>query len=149
MKQYLYIFFLLFLPTLCVAQGMVGNNEDSVAVRRLPAGANAGDAVYDVVENMPSFKGGHRKMVAFIADNLRYPEKAKKEGKEGLVICSFVVLEDGSVSDVKVARSCAVKEMDDEAVRVISSMPKWNPGTQKGVCVKVRYMVPVRFRLPL
>ena len=50
---------------------------------------------------------------------------------------------------MKVARSCTVKEMDDEAVRVISSMPKWNPGTQKGVCVKVRYMVPVRFRLPL
>jgi TonB family protein len=102
--------------------------------------------VFDVVEQMPSFPGGMKAMMDYLARNIRYPADAKKNLLEGRVILQFIVDEKGRLSDVKVARSVE-PSLDAEAVRVVKAMPRWNPGTQQGKAVKVRYTLPVTFRL--
>ena len=102
--------------------------------------------VYDVVEQMPSFPGGMKAMMEYLDKNIKYPVSAQKNLIEGRVILQFIVDEKGNLSDVKVARSVE-PSLDAEAVRVVKAMPRWNPGTQQGKAVKVRYTLPVTFRL--
>lgn len=103
--------------------------------------------VFEVVENMPEFPdGGMPGLMKYLSANIRYPEAAHKAGTQGRVTVQFVVGKDGSIGDVKVIRGVD-PTLDAEAIRVISSMPKWKPGTQKGEPVNVRYTVPVMFRL--
>ena len=102
--------------------------------------------VFDVVEEMPSFPGGHGALMQYLASNIKYPVVAQENGVQGRVIVSFVVERDGSISDVKVARSVD-PSLDREAQRVVKSMPKWKPGKQNGSAVRVKYTVPVVFRL--
>ena len=102
--------------------------------------------VYDVVEQMPSFPGGQQKLMEYLSENTHYPKECKESGVQGRVIVTFFIERDGSISNVKVVRSLDPL-MDEEAVRVVSSMPKWNPGRQNGVAVRVRYTLPVNFRL--
>ena len=102
--------------------------------------------VYDVVEQMPSFPGGMKAMMDYLARNIRYPANAKNDLIEGRVILQFIVDKKGRLSDVKVARSVE-PYLDAEAVRVVKSMPRWNPGIENGKAVKVRYTLPVTFRL--
>ena len=104
------------------------------------------DSIYTVVETMPEFPGGTAKMMGFLAANISYPQTARDKGVEGRVYISFVVEKDGSVSDVKVLRGIG-GGCDEEAVRVVQSMPNWKPGVQKGKPVKVAYNLPVRFAL--
>jgi TonB family protein len=104
------------------------------------------DEVFVVVEEMPQFPGGEEAMISWIAQNIRYPEKAKQEGIRGMVAVSFVVGKTGKVSDVKAVRSVHPL-LDAEAVRVIREMPDWKPGTQRGKAVDVKYTVPVKFDL--
>jgi TonB family protein len=94
---------------------------------------------------MPKFPGGPEKMFEFIADNLRWPED---DGSciQGRVIISFIVEKDGSLSDIKVAKSLDPL-FDEEAVRVVKSMPKWEPGMWNGKPARVNYSIPIRFRL--
>ena len=104
--------------------------------------------VFEVVEKMPEFpNGGMPGLMKYLSDNIRYPEAAKVAGIQGRVTVVFVVDKDGSITNVKTLRGVDA-ELDKEAIRVISSMPKWIPGMQKGKAVKVRYTVPVMFRLP-
>ena len=103
--------------------------------------------VFQVVERMPQFPGGYQALHEYMAENLRYPETAQKSGKQGRVILQFIVNTDGSLSDITVERS-ANPEMDKEAVRLVSTMPKWKPGTQRGIPVRVKYTLPINFRLP-
>ena len=105
------------------------------------------DDIFDVVEEMPVFPGGQTGLMEFIAKNLRYPVKAQKEGIQGRVIARFIVEKDGSVSNLAVARRSASSELDVEAIRVLSTMPKWTPGKQRGKEVRVKYTVPIAFRL--
>ena len=105
------------------------------------------DDIFDVVEEMPVFPGGQTGLMEFIAKNLRYPVKAQKEGIQGRVIARFIVEKDGSVSNLAVARRSASSELDAEAIRVLSTMPKWTPGKQRGKEVRVKYTVPIAFRL--
>ena len=107
--------------------------------------ANA-DTVYNAVEKMPEFPGGEQAMMKFIAENVTYPEKAKEEGVMGRVFLSFVVEKDGSVNEVRVLRGIG-GGCDEEAVRVIKSMPKWKPGIQDGKAVRVNYQIPIHFKL--
>lgn len=100
----------------------------------------------DVAEQMPSFPGGDRKLMEYLSENIRYPEECEEICVQGRVIVSFIVEKDGSISNVKVAKSLAPL-LDKEAVRVVSGMPKWIPGRQNGVAVRVRYIIPVTFRL--
>lgn len=102
--------------------------------------------VFDVVEEMPSFPGGQSALMQYLASNIKYPVVAQENGVQGRVIVSFVVERDGSISDVKVARSVD-PSLDREAQRVVKSMPRWSPGKQNGSTVRVKYTVPVVFRL--
>lgn len=110
--------------------------------------ANADDnSIYEVAEQMPEFpNGGTAGLMNFIGKNLRYPTYCQEEGIQGKVIVAFVVNKDGSTSDFKVLWS-ANKYLDKEALRVLSNMPKWKPGKQKGVPVRVKYTVPINFKL--
>lgn len=102
--------------------------------------------VFDVVEEMPSFPGGNAALMSYLYSNTKYPVVAQENGVQGRVIISFVVERDGSISDVKVARSVD-PSLDREAQRVVKSMPRWTPGKQNGQTVRVKYTVPVVFRL--
>ena len=102
--------------------------------------------VFDVVEEMPSFPGGQGALMSYLASNIKYPVVAQENGVQGRVIVSFVVERDGSISDVRVARSVD-PSLDREAQRVVKSMPRWKPGKQNGSAVRVKYTVPVVFRL--
>lgn len=102
--------------------------------------------VFDVVEEQPSFPGGQGALMSWLRDNIKYPVIAAENGIEGRVIVQFVVSKNGSISDVRVARGVD-PSLDKEAVRVVSSMPKWTPGRQNGTTVNVRYTLPVTFKL--
>lgn len=102
--------------------------------------------VFDIVENMPEFPGGMAALNKFLSENVRYPVVAQENGVQGRVTIQFVVEKDGSVTDVKVAKGVD-PSLDKEALRVVKSMPKWIPGKQNGAPVRVKYMVPVTFRL--
>ena len=102
--------------------------------------------VFDVVEQMPEFPGGQAALLKWIGDHIKYPAIAEENGIQGRVVCTFVVERDGSVTDVQVARSID-PSLDKEAIRVLKQMPRWNPGKQNGSSVRVKYTVPVTFRL--
>ena len=104
------------------------------------------EEVYIIVEQMPGFPGGEEALLKYISDHIEYPTMAVERGIEGRVTVRFVVNKDGYVQDVTVIRG--VHELlDKEAVRVIQSLPRWNPGKQNGVAVAVYYNVPVNFTL--
>ena len=105
------------------------------------------EKIYEVVERMPAFPGGQTAFFEYLKENMQYPEEAKKDGIEGRVLCKFVVEKDGSISGVRVLRSSGNESLDQEAVRVLSAMPNWTPGMQRGNPVRVLYTVPVNFRL--
>jgi len=102
--------------------------------------------IFEVVENMPDFPGGMPALMQYLAKNIKYPTIAQENGTQGRVIVQFVVNKDGTIVDPKVVRSVD-PYLDKEAIRVISSMPKWKPGMQRGKPVRVKYTVPVMFRL--
>ena len=105
------------------------------------------EVVFVVVETMPEFPGGQQALFKYLSENVKYPVIAQENGIQGRVICQFVVNKDGSIVDVEVVRSGGDASLDKEAVRVIKSMPKWKPGKQRGKAVRVKYTVPVNFRL--
>lgn len=105
------------------------------------------EVIFVVVESMPEFPGGAQAMMRYIAENIKYPVIAQENGIQGRVICQFVVEKDGKVSDIQVVRSSGEASLDKEAQRVIGSMPKWKPGKQRGKPVRVKYTLPVNFRL--
>ena len=102
--------------------------------------------VFDTVEQMPEYTGGMQAMIAFLQTNMKYPEDAAKQKVEGRVMVQFVVETDGSVSDVHVAKQ-VFPSLDAEAVRVVQAMPKWTPGKEKGRVVRVKYLLPIVFRM--
>ena len=102
--------------------------------------------VFDVVEVMPSFPGGQGALIQYLNSHVQSPVVAQANGIQGRVTISFVVERDGSITDVKVARSVD-PSLDKEAARVVSSMPRWTPGKQNGSAVRVKFNVPVVFRL--
>lgn len=104
------------------------------------------DVVFQVVEKMPEFPGGQQALFEYLSKNIRYPVIAQENGLQGRVICQFVVNQDGSIVDIVVVRSVD-PSLDKEAERVIKSMPKWKPGEQRGKAVRVKYTLPVNFRL--
>lgn len=104
------------------------------------------DKVYEVCEQMPIFPGGDAALMKYLSENVKYPALAIKAQEQGRVVVSFTVEKDGAISDVKVARS-VTPSLDAEAVRVVKAMPKWTPGKQDGQLVRVRYNVPVSFKL--
>ena len=106
----------------------------------------ATEEIFVVVEKQPEFPGGLTAMMKFLNDNIRYPIIAQENGIQGRVTCNFVVERDGSITDVQISRGVD-PSLDKEAIRVIQSMPKWKPGEQRGKPVRVRFTLPVVFRL--
>ena len=102
--------------------------------------------IFQVVEEMPEFPGGMGEAMKFLAKNIKYPVAAQQAKIEGRVIVQFVVERDGSISDIHTVRSVS-PELDAEAIRVVSLMPKWKPGKQRGKAVAVKYTMPIMFRL--
>jgi len=102
--------------------------------------------VFDEVDEMPQFPGGMPAMMQYLSSNIRYPEDARAAGAQGRVIVSFIVEKDGSISNARVAKS-TYSSLDEEALRVVSAMPKFTPGKQYGQPVRVKYSIPVSFRL--
>jgi protein TonB len=102
--------------------------------------------VFDVVEQMPQFPGGPQALFEYLSKNIKYPVVAEENGIQGRVIVTFVVERDGSITDVRVAKSVD-PSLDKEAQRVVRSMPHWIPGKQNGSAVRVKYTVPVTFKL--
>lgn len=105
------------------------------------------DEVYVVAEELPEFPGGHAALIAYIQKNINYPADAAKNGIQGRVWVSFIVEKDGSLSDIEIIRS-PDSSFSKEAIRVLSSMPKWKPGKQNGKIVRVKWSMPVTFKLP-
>lgn len=116
---------------------------DSVAA---PTDGVAKDEVFMVAEQMPEFPGGMKELLKFLQNNLKYPENAMKNNVQGRVIVQFVVEKDGTLTEFKVARSVD-PDLDAEALRVLQIMPKWKPGMQRGKIVRVKFTVPVSFKL--
>ena len=102
--------------------------------------------VFKVVEEMPEFVGGMAECMKYLAANVNYPTEAIEKGIQGRVIVQMVVTKEGDIADTKIARGIDPL-LDAEALRVVSGMPKWKPGKQKGEAVNVRYTLPVMFRL--
>ncbi|MBR4389382.1 MAG: energy transducer TonB [Prevotella sp.] len=102
--------------------------------------------VFDVVEQQPAFPGGQGALLSWLSSNIHYPAVAEENGIQGRVVVSFVVEKDGSISNVQVVRGVD-PSLDKEAARVVKSMPKWTPGKQNGQAVRVKYNVPVTFKL--
>ena len=106
----------------------------------------AAQQIFTVVEEMPEFPGGMNELLKYLAKSIKYPVIAQENGIQGRVICAFVVNRDGSIVDAEVLRGVD-PSLDKEALRVIMAMPKWKPGKQRGKPVRVKYTVPVTFRL--
>lgn len=102
--------------------------------------------VYQIVDDMPKFPGGEDALFKFLGENIQYPEKAKELGVQGVVYVSFVIEESGELGNVKVIRGIGAG-CDEEAIRVIKSMPNWKPGTINGKEVRVQYNLPIRYTL--
>ena len=116
------------------------------ALLAIPGNAQNDDKVFYVVEEMPEFPGGDKELRQYIANNVEYPEEAQKNNIEGKVFVSFVVAKDGNVKDAKIERGVA-PSIDNEALRVVNSLPKWTPGKQRGQAVNVKFTVPINFEL--
>jgi protein TonB len=108
--------------------------------------AKKNQQVFDVVEKMPEYPCGQAALFEYLQKNVKYPADAEKKKVEGRVLVTFVVNTDGSITDIEVVRK-TFPSLDAEAVRVISGMPRWKPGEQKGQKVRVKYTVPLSFRL--
>lgn len=136
-----------------VEETVIANTEElgqKVEVKYVPVKVEEEEpeeqTIFEVVENMPEFNGGQAALMQYLAKNIKYPTIAQENGTQGRVIVQFVVNKDGSIVDAKVVRSVD-PYLDKEALRVINSMPKWKPGMQRGKPVRVKYTVPVMFRL--
>ena len=152
MKKLLLILSIL-MPMMVTAQEV--SPQDSLAAKEAEKNdlliaqqvADKEDVVYKVVEQMPEFPGGANALRAFLAENVKYPSIAKENGIYGRVVCQFIVEKDGSITDVRASISSGERSLDNEAIRVIKSMPKWKPGKQQNKPVRTRYTLPISFKL--
>lgn len=136
-----------------VEESTIQSNEDkgeAVEIKYVPEVVEEEEVeeqqIFQVVEEMPEFPGGMAECLKFLAKNIKYPTIAQENGVQGRVIVQFVVNQDGSIVDPVVVRSVD-PYLDKEALRVIQMMPKWKPGKQRGKAVRVKYTVPVTFKL--
>ncbi len=106
-----------------------------------------GNSVHLVVEEMPEFPGGKGALMNFIAANIKYPAQARADKVEGRVVVNFVVSPTGKVTNAKIVKGLGNRELNDEAIRIVSIMPDWKPGKEKGVAVNVSYTIPIEFKL--
>ena len=126
--------------------GAVLKAKEDIAAPEPPKDVVEETKIFTVVEQMPMYPGGYGALMGYLRDNIKYPTVAAENGVQGRVVVGFVVERDGSITDVKILRGVD-PSLDREAMRVVKSMPRWNPGKQNGSAVRVKYQVPVSFRL--
>lgn len=119
--------------------------EKSSRRKTYSVGNNEGE-VFMVVEDMPQFPGGMNEMIKYLGKNIRYPQQASKDSIQGRVIVQFIVNKEGNITQPTILRSVS-PELDAEAIRVVSSMPQWTPGKQRGMPVNVKFTLPISFQL--
>ncbi len=137
-----------------VEESVIASSEETnqaVEIKYVPVAVEEDEpeeqTIFEVVEQMPEFPdGGMQGLMQYLSKNIKYPTIAAENGTQGRVTVQFVVNRDGSIVDAKVLRGVD-PYLDKEAIRVISGMPKWKPGMQRGKPVRVKYTVPVMFRL--
>ena len=105
------------------------------------------DDIFLMVEDMPEFPGGEEALRKYIADNVKFPDEAKANGQEGKVFVQFIIDKNGDAKDVEIVNGTGIDCLDNEAIRVVKSMPQWKPGMQKGEAVNVSFVVPIKFQL--
>lgn len=145
MKNHAFMTILLLLMTSIMTAQSLTNELDTASSSKLQSEDQ--ELTFVVVEKMPEFPGGSQAMMKYIGENIKYPALAQKNNIQGRVVCQFVIDKDGSVTEVEVVRTSGDISLDAEAVRVVSSMPKWAPGIQRGKAVRVKYTTPINFRL--
>ena len=126
--------------------GAVLKAKEDIAAPEPPKHVVEETKIFTVVEQMPMYPGGVAALMGYLRDNIKYPTVAAENGVQGRVVVGFVVERDGSITDVNILRGVDPL-LDREAMRVVKSMPRWNPGKQNGSAVRVKYQVPVSFRL--
>ena len=104
------------------------------------------DSVFDVCEHLPDFPGGINGLMTYLQQNVKYPESAEEKKEEGRVVVQFVIEKNGQLGDIKIDTSVS-PALDEEALRVVKAMPNWTPGMHEGKLVRVRFNLPVSFRL--
>ena len=105
------------------------------------------EQIFDVVEELPEFPGGNQGLMRYLAKNLKYPRISRDNNSQGRAFVRFVINIDGSIQDVEILKSSGDMYLDKEAVRLVTSMPRWTPGREKGKAVRVKFVLPVNFRL--
>ena len=103
--------------------------------------------IYDVVEEQPEFPGGMKELAKYLRDNINYPRISRDNNSQGRAFVQFTVNADGSIQDIEIYRSTGDVYLDKEAIRLVEAMPKWKPGKQQGKAVRVKFRLPVNFRL--
>ena len=139
---------LLVIPVATLAVSVFANGTNASETPKEPHPQKTTQTkIHDAVEEMPEFNGGQLAMMEFLMNNMKYPQAAVKAKQQGKAIVGFVVRKDGTVSDVHITKSAGHAVLDEEAIRVVKSMPAWKPGKQKGEPVNVKYCVPITFKL--
>ena len=123
-----------------------GDNEITFVGYGEHKSADTSGQVFAIVEKLPQFTGGEKAINEFISKTLQYPVIAQENGIQGKVVCSFIINQDGSVTDAEVV-SGVDPSLDREALRIVRSMPKWTPGMQRVKAFRVKYTMPVIFTL--
>lgn len=134
----------------CVACTKKTENQNALAetsVEQTTISNDTTEQIYMVVEQMPEFPGGMGNLMIYLGENIKYPSKAKENQWEGRTICQFVVEKDGSISNAEIVKSSGYQLLDVEAMRVILNMPNWTAGIQNGDSVRVKFTIPVIFKL--
>ncbi len=122
------------------------DEDTDIEIMEMPAEEVEEEEIFTIVEQMPEFPGGEAELFKYLGNNIKYPTMAQDAGIQGVVFVTFVVEKNGEVTGARVLRGIG-GGCDEEALRVVKSMPKWKPGEQRGKKVKVQYNVPVRFTL--
>ena len=130
------------IPTeeIAVVEETIVEDADEVATEPL-------EEALPVAEQMPEFPGGMGELMKYLGENIQYPSKAKDNQWEGVALCQFIVEKDGSIKDAKILQSSGYPLLDTEALRVILNMPKWTAGMQNGDSVRVKFALPISFKL--
>jgi TonB family protein len=121
--------------------------EQAEVVKTAAVSLTTNSEIYEICEKSPEFPDGMTALMKYLATNTHYPDDAREKNIQGRAIIGFIVKSDGSISEIKVVKSSGNESLDKEAMRVVSTMPKWKPGTQDGKNVNVRFCLPIMFRL--
>lgn len=141
--------FILMLAIACVACSKQTKTENNATeeTSTVEVTTSNTEEVYSTADEMPEFPGGMGELITYLGSNIQYPSKAKENHWEGSAVCQFVIEKDGSISNAEIIQSSGFQLLDIEAMRVILNMPNWTSGKQNGDSVRVKFALPITFKL--